>query len=229
MSQLSMMVTITARNLTKNFIPFYQEKGLEVSFITVGNGTAVSEILDYFGLDGSEKALLFHIVTDDKWKEVKQGLRKQMHIDLPGVGIAFLIPLSSIGGKKALNYLTCGQEFVKGEESDLKETNYELLIAITNLGYTDLVMDAAREADATGGTIIHARGTGVEKAEKFLGVSLSAEKEIIFIVVKTTLKSGVMRSIIDKAGLDTKAKSIVFSLPVTSTAGMRLMEDMEEV
>ena len=34
-----------------------------------------------------------------------------------------------------------------------------------------------------------------------------------------------MRAIIDKAGLKSKAGSIIFSLPVTETAGMRLIEE----
>ena len=118
MSELHMMVTITDRNQTKRFTNFYSELGLDISFITVGNGTAASEILDYFGLDGSEKSVLFHIVTSGKWKEVKRQLQVKMKIDAPGLGIAFLLPLSSIGGKKALNYLTSGQDFVKGEESN---------------------------------------------------------------------------------------------------------------
>ena len=151
-----------------------------------------------------------------------------MKIDIPGVGIAFLIPLSSIGGKKALNYLTCGQEFVKGEETSLKETKYELLVVIANQGYTDLVMDAARKVHAAGGTVIHAKGTGTKEAEKFLGVTLVPEKEMLFIVVKSSQKNEIMRAIMDKAGLESKAKSIVFSLPVTDTAGMRLMEEIEE-
>ena len=84
-------------------------------------------------------------------------------------------------------------------------------------------MDAAREANASGGTVIHAKGTGTERAEKFLGVSIAAEKEIIFIVVKTDQKNAIMQSIMSKAGTDTAARTIVFSLPVTSTAGMRLL------
>ena len=63
-----------------------------------------------------------------------------------------------------------------------------------------------------------------EKAEKFLGFSLVNEKEMVFIVVKTATKNRIMRAIMDKAGLNTKAQSIVFSLPVTGTAGMRLLE-----
>ena len=64
----------------------------------------------------------------------------------------------------------------------------------------------------------------MEKAEKFLGFSLVNEKEVVFIVVKTATKNRIMRSIMDKAGMNTEAKSIVFSLPVTGTAGMRLLE-----
>lgn len=225
MSQLHMMVTVTNRNLTKKFVHFYKERGLEVSAVTVGMGTAASEILDYFGLEGTEKSILFHIVTDETWKNIKRDLQREMKIDIPGIGIAFLIPLSSIGGKKTLNYLTCGQEFVKEEESTLKETKYELLVAIANQGYTELVMDAARRVHAAGGTVIHAKGTGMEKAEKFLGVTLVAEKEMVFIVVKQEQKNEIMRAIMDGAGLESKAKSIVFSLPVSATAGMRLMEE----
>ena len=133
MSELYMMVTITNRQLTRKFVECYKEKGAQVGSVTVGMGTAANEILDYFGLDGMEKSVLFHLVTDAAWRQIKAALRKKMKIDLPGMGIAFIIPVSSVGGKKALNYLTCGQEFVKGEESTLKETKNELLVALPRL------------------------------------------------------------------------------------------------
>ena len=228
MSELYMLVTITDRKLTKNFTEFYHEMELPVSVITLGSGTASSEILDYFGLDGSEKSVLFHFLTDSKWKEVKRQLRLKMRIDVPGIGIAFLVPLSSIGGKKTLDYLTCGQEFVKGEESSLKDTKYELLVVIANQGYTELIMDAARKVRASGGTVIHAKGTGSHLAEKFMGVTLVPEKEMVFIVVRKDQKNDIMRATMDEAGTGTKAGAVVFSLPVTDTAGMRLMDELEE-
>ena len=221
MSELFMMVTITERDRTKKFTNFYKENGVEVSMITVGRGTAASEILDYFGLDGSEKSVMFQLVTDTKWKELKQGLRRKMQIDIPGTGIAFIVPLSSIGGKKALNYLTCGQDYVKGEETTLKDTKYELLVAIANQGYTELVMDAARSVHASGGTVIHAKGTGSDKAEKFMGVSLVPEKEMVFIVVRKEHKNEIMRAIMDQAGVHSPAHTVMFTLPVESVGGLR--------
>ncbi len=228
MSRLYMMVTITDRSRAKKFNTFYSESGLDVSLGTLGHGTAANEILDYFGLENNEKAVLFHIVTDETWLAVKKALRTQMKIEIPGTGIAFTIPLSSIGGKKVLNYFTANQTYIKEEETSLTDTKYELLVVIANQGYTEQVMDAARKAKASGGTVIHAKGTGSHSAEKFLGVTLVPEKEMVFMVVRSDRKNDIMRSIMDEAGTATKAGAIAFSLPVTDTAGMRLMEVVEE-
>lgn len=228
MSELYLMATITDREKWKKFRSFYRSFGIEVTLSTVASGTAASEMLNYFGLEESEKVVIFAFVTRELWRTVKEGLQKQLRIDVPGTGIAFIIPLSSIGGKKQLQFLTEYQNFTKGEESTLLDTKYELLVAIANQGYTDLIMDAAREVGAVGGTVIHAKGTGMEGAERFLGVSLGSEKEMVFIVAKREHKNTIMRAIMKKAGMESKAKSIVFSLPVTSTAGMRLMEESHE-
>lgn len=227
MSELSLMVTITDRKLTRKFDAFFKEQGLEVSFITLGSGTAASEILDYFGLEGSEKGIFFHVVTGETWAALKRALNSKMKIYVPGTGIAFLVPLSSIGGKKALNYLTAGQEFVKEEESSLKDTKYELLVVIANQGHSEPIMDAARQVHASGGTVIHARGTGIQQAEKFMGITIVPEKDMVFIVVRKDRKNDVMRAIIDHHGPGTEASAVCFSLPVTDTAGMRLMDEIE--
>lgn len=224
MSGLYLMITIINRNRTKKFTSFYQSQGVQVMLSTVGSGTAVSEVLDYFGLEASEKTVFFSFVTEDLWRKVRRGLQKKMNIDVPGTGVAFTVPLSSVGGKRSLLFLTANQEFIKGEESALKDTKYELLVTIADQGYTEPIMDAARGAKAPGGTIIHAKGTGMEKAAQFLGVSIGAEKEMIFMVVKREDKNPIMRAIMDKVGLSSPAHAIVFSLPVTSTAGMRLLE-----
>ncbi len=225
MSKVYMMVTITNRSIGSRMLSFYKENELAVNLNMLGAGTANSDVLDYFGLEATEKAVMFAVVTWEMWRKLKRGLQKKMNIDVPGTGIAFIIPFSSIGGKKALQFFTDRQNFEKEEESILKETEYELIIVILNQGYSNLVMDAAREKGAGGGTVIHAKGTGMEKAEQFLGVSIAAEKEMIFIVTKSKGKNDIMKAIMEKAGMDSKAKSIVFSLPVTSTAGLRLQEE----
>lgn len=210
MSKVYMMVTITNRSIGSRMLSFYKENELAVNLNMLGAGTANSDVLDYFGLEATEKAVMFAVVTREMWRKLKRGLQKKMNIDVPGTGIAFIIPFASIGGKKALQFFTDRQNFEKEEESILKETEYELIIVILNQGYSNLVMDAAREKGAGGGTVIHAKGTGMEKAEQFLGVSIAAEKEMIFIVTKSKGKNNIMKAIMEKAGMDSKAKSIVF-------------------
>ena len=225
MSKLNLMTTIVDRNQVRKYLHLYEEEGLQIMLVTLGDGTASGDVLDYLGLEATEKAVIFSVLTDENFYKTKKSLQKKLQIDAPGGGIAFIVPFSSIGGKKALQFFTVGQDFQKEEESALKDTTYELVIVIANQGNIEMVMDAARGAGAYGGTVIHAKGTGMEQAEKFMGVSLAAEKEMIFIVAKKEQKNDIMKAVMEQAGLDTKAKSIVFSLPVTDTAGLRLLED----
>lgn len=225
MGKLYLMTTIVDRKVGKKYLELYKSNEQHVMFTSLGEGTASSDMLDYLGLDKAEKLVIFSVQEEDDWLRIKKQLQQKLKIDAPGGGIAFIIPLSSIGGKKALQFLLEKQDYQKEEESTLKDTERELIIVIANQGNIELIMDAAREAGAYGGTVIHARGTGMEKAEHFMGVSLAAEKEMIFIVAKKEQKNNIMKAIMEKAGMESRAKSIVFSLPVTDTAGLRLIED----
>lgn len=225
MGNLYLMTTIVERKMADLYLHLFQKNQLHVVYRTLGFGTVSNDILDYLGLDTNEKAVSFSVVEENTWLNIKKQLERKLKIDAPGGGISFIIPVSSIGGKKTLQFLIENENYQKEEETTLKNTTHELIIVIAEQGYTELIMAAAREAGAHGGTVIHAKGTGMELAEKFMHMSLAAEKEIIFIVTKTEQKNPIMQAIMQKAGPDSKAKAITFSLPVASTAGLRLVED----
>ena len=144
MSTLFWMITITDRRSTDAFLQLYEQQGVTVNLRTVGSGTAVQETLSTLGLEKTEKAVLMAVVTEDSWKKIQRGLRRTLRIDVPGTGIAFTVPLSSIGGRRALQFLTEHQPLTLKEESTLKDTRYELLLVIANQGHTGSIMDAAR-------------------------------------------------------------------------------------
>lgn len=227
MSTLYWLITVTERKRLPDFISLYTEDQMTVSYVTLGYGTAEKEILNLLGIGSSEKAVCFSVVTDETWKRVKKDLQRKLRIDVPGTGIAFTVPLSSIGGRRELSFLTDGQNFEKGEETVLKDTERELIIAICEQGYSETVMDAARLCGAGGGTIIHAKGTGLQSAEKFLGITLASEKDVVLIVTKTAGRTPIMKAIMHAAGVDTDAKAICFSLPVTDATGFRLIDEEE--
>ena len=223
MSDVYIMTTIIDRKNSKKYIDLYKKDKLEVMYITLGEGTARGDILDYLGLEASEKMVIFNFVQQRDWMLTKKDLQRKLQIDAPGEGIAFLVPLSSIGGKRTLQFLLDRQELPESEESTLKDTTYELIVAIADQGNLEMVMDAARGAGAYGGTVIHAKGTGMEYA-----VTIATEKAMIFIVTKKDQKNSIMKAIMEQAGMQTPAKTIVFSLPVTDTAGLRLVDLDEE-
>ena len=152
-----------------------------------------------------------------------------MKIDLPDRGVAMAVPLSGVGGSRTLEYFTAGQKIADNTqtEDNNMQSSHELIIAIYEKGYTDLVMNAAREAGAGGGTTISAKGTGAG-AEKFFGLTLAVEKEIVFIVSSVENKKDIMKAIMQKAGVDSKAHALVFSLPVSTTAGFRFTDTVEK-
>ncbi len=228
MSELSIMVTITNVLNAERFRRLYEKHGATVSFVSFGRGTATSGILNTFGLEKTEKAIIHTIIANENFPAVRRELERKYYIDVPGMGVAFLVPLAAVGGKKQLRMLVGEQEFLKGEETELKNTEQELIVVIANQGFTEKIMDAARAHKARGGTVIHAKGTGSQGTEKFFGFVLAEEKEMIYIVVPSSNRNAVMHAIMNEAGLTSKAQAVCFSLPVTATAGMRLAADSDE-
>ena len=76
MNDLYWMITITDRHSTDRFTDFYEKYGASVSFVSVGRGTAASEVLDFLGLDITEKSVIFSTVTHKVWKAIRHHLRR---------------------------------------------------------------------------------------------------------------------------------------------------------
>ena len=106
MKRLYLMITITNRVVgSGRFVDFYRAFGAPVVFTALGRGTASDDVLSYLGLEATEKAVLFSVVTPACKDTLVKELVSTMHLSAPGSGIAVCLPLSSIGGKTAMNYL----------------------------------------------------------------------------------------------------------------------------
>lgn len=101
------------------------------------------------------------------------------------------------------------------------KTVYSLIVSIVNRGYSDEVMNAARNAGAKGGTIINAHGTTLGDEERFFGISIQPEKEIVLILADNENRPVIMREIVNHVSLDTEGAGITFSLPVSDVEGIK--------
>ena len=61
----------------------------------------------------------------------------------------------------------------------MKSSKHEMIMCIVNSGFSETVMDAAREFGAKGGTVIRGRGTANVEAEKLYGIAIQPDKEIV--------------------------------------------------
>lgn len=98
--------------------------------------------------------------------------------------------------------------------------NHEVIFCIVNAGFSDAVMDAAKEFGARGGTIIHARGTANKEAEKLFQITVQPEKEIVMILVPSEIKDDILHALYRSVGLQTPGQGIAFSLPVDEAVGI---------
>ena len=234
--RMYLYITITQRSDGEEFLAFFKSRGVVTAYSALGRGTAKGKTLDLLGIEQSEKSVHYALLTKSMVDKMCRELSSEMQIDLPNRGIALALPLSSIGGASVLEYYTSGyadsipkkKKKAEAEEEEEMQAKYELIIAVCEKGGAEIVMDAARAAGAAGGTIVHAKGTGAKYADKFFGLTLAEEKEMIYIISSIKGKKPIMRSIMQNAGIESKAHAVVFSLPVTDTAGFRLFGEKSE-
>ena len=195
--ELNYVITITDRSKRDEMAALYSNNGLHMTLTHLGKGTATTEHLSIYGLEATDKAIIGAVAGPDSTKQLIKAAKRKMFMDNKAPG----------GAAPEMTF------------------SHELIIVILNEGYSDRVMDAARAAGAAGGTVLHAKGTGAVRAEKFFGVSLADEKDVIYIVARSSEKADIMRSINENAGTGTRAGAICFSLPISSVVGLRAFED----
>ena len=97
---------------------------------------------------------------------------------------------------------------------------HEAIFCIVNSGFSEAVMDAAKKGGARGGTVINARGTAGKEAEKFFGLSVQEEKEIVMILASAECKNAILERLYEEVGLNTAGQGIAFALPVDAVVGL---------
>ncbi len=221
---LKALITIIDYEYEQELLKLFNEHHIPFNLITHGQGTASSDILDYLGLGDTKKFVIISIIPDYKTAKILDLLQNKMHFSKPGRGIAFTITITGISSiickiiAEQENRMDIKKEY---EVNPMKQEQlYELIITIVNQGYSDQVMDAAKEVGATGGTVVHARGLGSHEATKFLGISIHEDKELVLIIAKKENKKSIMENICKTTGLSSPGKGITFSLPVDEQMGL---------
>ncbi|MGF1877088.1 P-II family nitrogen regulator [Photobacterium indicum] len=99
---------------------------------------------------------------------------------------------------------------------------FKLLIAFVEDSKTDSVLDAARDAGATGATVINnARGEGLNKKKTFFGLTLEVQRDVILFVVEEHLARSILETIEEVGEFDSeKGQGIALQLNIEDAVGV---------
>lgn len=227
---LSLLVTIVDRGKAESVTALLSREGANNHTVALGRGTAHKGVLSLLGLKDTDKDVVFSFLNSHVAAGALRRLSYAVDMDRPGKGIAFVVPVGSVGGAATLKLL--GGDDARAQEEEKKameQYQHELVVAIINKGFSETVMEAARPAGAGGGTVIHARGAAPQEGSHFFGITIQPEKELLLIVVEKENKVPVMQAVCRAAGLQTEGHGIVFSLPVTELMGIARKGEREEM
>lgn len=230
-SPLRLLITIVDRGKGQEAADLLKRRGSLMHTILRGHGTARKELLDFLGLGETEKDVVFSAISAEVSSLALYKLNLNMNLHMPGGGIAFTIPITSVGSSRSLAYLKGEpkQSSTPIKEAFKMEQGYELIVTIVNKGFTDQVMEAAEAAGARGGTVVHARSASQAEAAQFFGITIQPEKEVVLILTYQEQRSAIMQAIAKGVGMNTEGRGIAFSLPVDEVVGIaRMMREEED-
>lgn len=102
----------------------------------------------------------------------------------------------------------------------------KLIMALVSDDRTGAVMDAAREAGATGATIITSvRGEGLKPEKTFLGLELSAQRDVLMFLVAAPRAREILETIAEAGQFDEKpGTGIAFQVAIEDAVGLKSQE-----
>ena len=222
---MRLIVVIVDRGKGDEVAEFGCDNCIDYSFLLHGRGTLRGEMLNLLGLGTVDKDVLISLLPKREVKTHFAGLSGLLKLKRPGKGIAFSLPLGALNGLVASNL-----ENAFPKESDIEEKEvmkpmalkFSLIGAVVEAGFVDQLMEVAKAAGATGGSLLHARGVGRDEGngESIVGASLQTEKEVVAILAERSAHKDIMEAINRECGILTEAKGIVFSLPVDEIVGI---------
>lgn len=114
--------------------------------------------------------------------------------------------------------------------------HFKMIVVFAEDKKTDAVMDAAREAGATGATIIHnARGEGLKVSKTFFGLSLETQRDVLLFVVEEHRSRHILEEISRAGEFDERpGTGIAFQVDVEDAVGIvhqaeKIKQDVEEL
>ncbi|MBP3580229.1 MAG: hypothetical protein J6K12_03155 [Clostridia bacterium] len=207
------LLSIVERDKGKKLIKVLENINIRMNFQCVGFGTAPTEMMDIFGLGTNDKDIIISLAAENTVKDLMSnfGAAFESHTKFGGL----MMILNTSAASRVLTELLThntnnGNE--KGNGAMKNEHHNNLIIISINEGYAENVMQVARKAGATGGTIIKGRLADTELVEELENTQIDEEREILLILAPFKTSAQIMEDVNREFGINSKANGIITSI-----------------
>ena len=217
MEGIHVIVSIVERGRGTAIQKLYKKHAVFLHTQCPGKGTATSEIMDILGLGSSEKDVVLSYAESGAARRLLALLDNELRGTTGATGIVFTLPLSGMNNlaAAAIDYYAQQNKKGNGGEPPMENQSKNSLILVTCVrGSADQIMVTAREQGARGGTVIKARWSGMEELERGYDLELTAERDIVAIVVPNDKRKDIMEAVNAAHGLRTPEQAMTCSAPI---------------
>jgi len=211
--QIQLICVVVNNGMSGKIIHEAKNCGIQGSTVFYGRGTINNPILDYIGLADIRKEVILMLADCETANTTLHTLNHHFKLEKPKHGIAFSTAIIDFTGTRRIH---CNKNIEEGSD----QVMYHVITAIVDKGKAEDVVAAAREAGATGGTIINGRGSGVHETAKLFLMDIEPEKEIVMILAEVAISHAIVDSINHKLKLDDPGNGILFVQDVLKTYGI---------
>ena len=208
------LLSIVESGKGKKLIEELENLGIKINFHTIGYGTAPTEMMDFLGLGTNDKDVIFSLGAECTVRDMIANFGDSFQSHSKYGGIITILDVAAAGRllNEIINFSSSQNK--ERETANMQNKHHNNLIVISvNEGYSEDVMQVARKAGATGGTVIKGRLADFERFSEFVAAEVDEERELLFILAQTKIVPQIMQDVNREFGISSNANGIIFALP----------------
>ena len=178
------------------FKEFFEENAVTEIVMMRAKSVKRNFLLNFFNLTDEAKTLFLFNTKDLYMKKLEELCKENLGEKDHGILIKI---------KK--------ESTMKEKEENKKVKNDKLIVVILKSGFTELVIDAAKEYEVSGATILSGKGIGAQHST-FMGMGIDSEREVVLIAVSNAVEKKLQMSIKKALIKNQPVNGISFSLPL---------------